>query len=109
MIAVALLTMDFLAPGFGLQYLVWPLAFLPFAVPRKLAYAVNAGLSIFMFVAYTVWAGEFPWWYADASKGGPHGAVIAYLALPLWLLYGAAIVAALRNRARQFGAQQLAE
>ena len=109
MIGAALLTIDFLAPGFGIQYLVWPLAFVPFAVPRRLAYALNAGLSIFMFTAYTVWARELPWWYADASKGGAHGALIAYLALPLWLLYGAAVVAALRNSARQLGPQQLAE
>jgi len=108
MIGTALLAMNFFSPGFGVQYLVWPLPFFLFAVPRKLAYALNAALSIFLFCTYTIWAGGFPWWFADAAHH-PHRIAVALLALPLWLLYGFAIVAALRNGPRQLGPEKLAE
>ena len=101
--------MNFFAPGFGVQYLVWPLALLPFAVPRRLAYTLNIALSVFLFTTYTIWAREFPWWYADASAPNPYRPIIAFLAIPLWLLYGVAVVAALRQAAHQLRAQQLAQ
>ncbi len=99
MIAVALLTMNFFSPGFGVQYLVWPLPVLPFALPRRLAYILNVALSAFLFATYTIWAHQFPWWFADAAAPNPLRPLVALLALPLWLLYGWAIVAALRRYA----------
>lgn len=108
MIGAALMTLNFFSPAFGIQYLVWPLPFFLFAIPRKLAYALNIALSIFTFCTYTIWAGGFPWWFADAAHN-PHRELVALLALPLWLLYGTAIVVALRERAGQLRTQQLAE
>ena len=110
MIGIALLAMNFFSPAFGIQYLVWPLPFFLFALPRKIAYTLNIALSIFLFATYTIWAHEFPWWFADAAAPNPLRPVVALLAIPLWLLYGFAIVAALRHYAtQQVGAQQLAE
>ncbi len=110
MIAVALLAMNFFAPGFAVQYLIWPLALLPFAVPRRLAYTINIALSLFLFITYTIWAREFPWWFADAAANNPYRPIIAFLAIPLWALYGVAIVTALRRQmSRQLSPEQLAE
>jgi hypothetical protein len=110
MIGVALLTMNFFAPAFGVQYLVWPLPFLLFALPRRLAYALNAALSVFLFATYTIWSGEFPWWFANAASPDINRRLIALLALPLWILYGFAIFAALRRQSpRQLAAQEFAE
>lgn len=110
MLCVALLTMNFFAPGFGVQYLVWPLPFLLFALPRTLAYVLNAALSLFLFATYTIWAHGFPWWFADAAAPNPLRPLVALLAFPLWILYGVAIVAALRRDPRQdFPSQHFAE
>jgi uncharacterized membrane protein len=97
MIGVALLTMNFFSPGFGVQYLVWPLPFLLFSLPRWLAYALNVALSLFLFVTYTIWSREFPWWFADAAAPNPLRPLVALLALPLWLLYGWAIFVAIKK------------
>jgi hypothetical protein len=98
MIGVALLTMNFFSPAFGVQYLVWPLPFFLFALSRRMAYVLNVALSLFLFATYTIWAREFPWWFADAAAPNPQRPLIALLAIPLWLLYGVAIVAALRRQ-----------
>ena len=95
MIGVALLTMNFFSPAFGVQYLVWPLPFLLFALPRKAAYTLNVTLSLFLFATYTIWAREFPWWFADAAAPNPLRPLIAMFAVPLWLLYAYAIIAAI--------------
>jgi len=95
MIGVALLTMNFFSPAFGVQYLVWPLPFLLFALPRRLAYVLNGALSLFLFATYTIWAREFPWWFADAAAPDVNRHLIALLAIPLWLMYGYAIIAAI--------------
>ena len=96
MIAAVLLAMNFFSPGFGVQYLVWPLPFLRFALPRRPAYTLNVALSIFLFATYTIWAHEFPWWFADATAENRLRPLVAFLALPLWLLYGWAIIVVLR-------------
>ena len=66
--------------GFGVQYLVWPLPFLLFALPRKVAYTLNVTLSLFLFATYTIWAREFPWWFADAAAPNPLRPLIAVVA-----------------------------
>jgi hypothetical protein len=110
MICTALLSMIFFSPGFGVQYLVWPVPLMLFALPRRLAYALNAGLSLFLFATYTMWSGEFPWWFANAGSPDINRRLIALLAFPLWLLYGVAIVVALRRQSPgQLAAQELAE
>jgi hypothetical protein len=95
MIGIALLTMNFFSPAFGVQYLVWPLPFLLFALSRKVAYTLNVALSLFLSATYTIWAREFPWWFADAAAPNPLRPLIAMLAVPLWLLYAYAIIAAM--------------
>jgi len=110
MMGVALLTMNFFAPGFGVQYLVWPLPFLLFALPRRLAYALNTAVSLFLFATYTIWSGEFPWWFANAASPEVNHRLIALLAFPLWILYGIAIVTALRRHTPgQLAPQEFAE
>jgi len=109
MIAATLLTMNVFSPAFGIQYLVWPLPFLPFALPRRAAYTLNAALSIFMLATYTIWSREFPWWFADAAAPNPLRPLVALLAAPLWLLYGWAVVVALRKPRHELAAEQLAE
>jgi glycosyl transferase family 87 len=101
MIATALLAMNFFSPAFGVQYLVWPLPLLLFALPRPLAYAVNAALSAFLFATYTIWSREFPWWFANAAGPNPLRPLVALLAVPLWVLYGWAIVAAVRGNGQR--------
>ncbi len=81
-----------------------------FALPRRLAYMLNVALSLFLFATYTIWSGGFPWWFANAGSPDINRRLIALLALPLWLLYGFAIFAALRRQSSgQFAAQELAE
>jgi hypothetical protein len=109
MIGIALLTMNFFSPAFGVQYLVWPLAFLPFALPRLAAYALNAALSLFLFATYTIWSRGLPWWFADAATPNPLRPLVAQLAVPLWILYGWAIVVAVRQPRSELPPQQLAE
>jgi hypothetical protein len=110
MICTALLSMIFFSPGFGVQYLVWPLPLMLFALPRRLAYTLNVALSLFLFATYTMWSGGFPWWFANAGLPDINRRLIALLALPLWLLYGFAIFAALRCQSSgEFAAQELAE
>lgn len=56
-----------LGSGFGVQYLVWPLPFLPFLVGRRGSLIVHAAVSTFLAMVYTHWSGDiFPWNYADA-------------------------------------------
>ncbi|MHB0970632.1 MAG: glycosyltransferase 87 family protein [Thermoanaerobaculia bacterium] len=63
----ALLVIIVLGSGFGVQYLVWPLALLALVVPLRGAVLVHAVLSLFLVTVYTVWSGGFPWWFADAT------------------------------------------
>ena len=65
-----LLTVLALAPGFGVQYTGWLIAFLPFALSWRGAIAMNAEISLFLFVTYTVWSGGWPWWFADIARPG---------------------------------------
>lgn len=65
-ITAGLLLVIVVGAGFGVQYLVWPLALLVPAVPWRGAAFVHAVVSLFLVSVYTVWAGGFPWWFADA-------------------------------------------
>ena len=96
-VALALLTLLFFAPGFGVQYLVWPLPFLPFALSWRFAGIVSAATSLHLFITYTIWAHGFPWWYADAVTANPHHAVIVASGFVLWMVIGAALWQALRQ------------
>jgi hypothetical protein len=96
-IEIMFMTVLALAPGFGVQYIGWLIAFLPFAFSWRGSIALNAAISAFLFVTYTVWSGGWPWWYADMTHPGPWrwvGAVAGYV---MWLIVcGALVVAILR-------------
>jgi hypothetical protein len=64
------------APGWGVQYLVYPLALL-FAVSLEgaLWYAAFAGLTAFALYA-SLWTGQVPW-YSDFFRGEPLGALVS--------------------------------
>lgn len=66
-VTATLLIILVLGSGFGVQYLVWPLALLALVVPLRGAALVHAVLSLFLVSVYTVWSGGFPWWFADAT------------------------------------------
>jgi Gpi18-like mannosyltransferase len=100
LIATTYLIVLFLAPGFGVQYLYWPLPFLAFALPRRAAFALHAVISAYVFALYTVWSKGWPWWFAD-SPGSPRVAeLLSKTGLGLWVVIGiAAVMAARRSRA----------
>jgi hypothetical protein len=96
-ISIAFLVVLFLAPGFGVQYLVWPLPFLLFAFERPLAYALMIAMSLYLFVTYTIWSRGFPWWYADSIAAAPHKEWVTILGIPLWIFIGYAAARGIRS------------
>jgi len=96
-IAIMHLTLLALAPGFGVQYVQWLIAFLPFALSWRAAIAVNASISLFLFITYTVWSGGWPWWFADVARRSPHRYVAALAGYAMWAIVCVALVAAVRR------------
>ena len=90
----------FLAPGFGVQYLVWPIALLPFLFPWRQAAVVAGAFSLYLFVTYTIWSQGFPWWYADSIAPTHLKPWVTYLGFPVWLLIGYTCWRGWRNVAR---------
>ena len=93
----ALLGILFVAPGFGVQYLDWPLPFLPFALGRRSAVAMNAMFSILLFVTYTVWNGGWPWWFADIAEPRRYDWLPGTCGVAVWIGCGLAAVSAIRR------------
>jgi hypothetical protein len=98
--AILLLTMFALAPGFGVQYIVWLIPAVPFALPWRAAVAVNAAASIYLFITYTVWSGGWPWWFADMARPGPYRFLPAIAGYAMWAIVCAALAVALRRGRR---------
>jgi hypothetical protein len=97
LIATTYLVALFLAPGFGVQYLYWPLPFLAFALPRRAAVAFHALVSVYLFALYTAWSKGWPWWFAD-SPGSPQVAeLLSKGGLVVWVAIGIAAVVAVRR------------
>ncbi len=96
-IEIMFLTLLALAPGFGVQYVQWLIAFLPFALSWRGAIAMNAAISVFLFVTYTVWSGGWPWWFADIARPGPHRYVAAVAGCAMWAIVCIALAVALRR------------
>lgn len=96
-VEIMFMTILVLAPGFGVQYTAWLIAFLPFALSWRGAIAMNAAISTFLFVTYTVWSGGWPWWFADLARPGPHRWVAAVAGYTMWLILCAALVVAVRR------------
>lgn len=81
-----------LTPSYGVQYLVWPVAFLSFLLSFRTAIALIAVLSAYVFLTYTIWSGGFPWWYADSIRYSPLKYVILLAGIPVWFCIIAATV-----------------
>ncbi len=94
---IMLLTILALAPGFGVQYIGWLIAFLPFAFSWRGAIAMNAAISLFLFVTYTVWSEGWPWWFADISRPGPYRWVAAVAGYVMWAIVCGALAVSVRR------------
>ena len=96
-VGIALLLVLVLAPGFGVQYLFWPLPFLALMLRRYEALALHGVISAFLFAMYTAWSGEWPWWF------GIHSAGIAgvYWALGVWIALVVALIVALTRAVKR--------
>lgn len=83
-VSLLLVLMLIVAPGFGVQYLLWPLALLPLLVTRRLYLAVAGVTSAFLFYTYTIWAEGFPWWYAESRNHFPGSRESVWFGLATW-------------------------
>ncbi|HUP47350.1 MAG TPA: glycosyltransferase 87 family protein [Thermoanaerobaculia bacterium] len=72
-----------LSPGIGMQYFLWPIAFLPFAVSAADRWTLLGVFSVTQFTLYTIWSGGFPWWFADSTVRQP-GINLVWLANLVW-------------------------
>jgi len=100
LVATTYLVVLFLAPGFGVQYLFWPLPFLAFAVERRLALLLHGLASIFTFALYTSWVHGWPWWYAAGNPTRADLQMVSAIGIVLWLAMGTGGVAALSRLIR---------
>jgi hypothetical protein len=96
-IEIMFLTVLALAPGFGVQYVQWLIAFLPFALSWRGAIGMNVAISTFLFITYTVWSGRWPWWFADITRSGPHRYIAALAGCSTWVIVCVALVTAIRR------------
>lgn len=87
------------APGYGVQYLLWPFALLPFMpIGQKLVMTTWFAITAYVVTTYTIWAEDFPWWYADSIKQTPGKWLLVPLGIIVWITLGIAATAALRPR-----------
>jgi hypothetical protein len=99
LIGLVYLVLIFFAPGYGVQYLYWPLPFVAFALPRAFAAIVHGAVSVYLFATYTVWSEGWPWWFAGEQSSPEANAILGKAGIPLWVLFGiAATVALVRLR-----------
>lgn len=85
-----------LGSGFGVQYLLWPLPFVVFALRREFALAVHAIVSIFLFMIYTSWSRGFPWDFANSDAPGATTTMHVVAGWGVWLTLLAVAIAAMR-------------
>jgi hypothetical protein len=97
-IALAYLVVLVLAPGYGVQYLVWPLALFPFVrAPRQLLIAGWIAIAAYVVITYTVWSEGFPWWYGDSIKATAGKPALVPIGIAVWALLLAVVIASLRK------------
>lgn len=87
----------FLAPGFGVQYCIWPLPLL-FAADRRAAAWYSAAAGAFLFLTYThFWNGQVPAlsWFTGTYPSG--AAIFGFCA---WLVVGAFLLRFVRDAVR---------
>jgi uncharacterized membrane protein len=99
-IATVMLLVLALAPGFGIQYLVWPLPLLPYAVGRRMLVAVYGAIAIYVPMTYTIWSQGFPWWYADSIAPVPGKSLVTAAGLIVWIVIAAGMVDGVRRLLR---------
>jgi hypothetical protein len=92
-IGAAFAAMVFLAPGFGVQYLLWSLPFLPFIIGIRQAVAIHALASAFLAIVYTRWSGGLPWWFADSDRPGVTTDLLVYFGWLVWASLGYVAIA----------------
>ena len=89
----------FVAPGFGVQYLMWPLPFLPFIVAERQGAGIHALVSAFLAVVYTRWSGELLWWFGNSERAGATTDFMVYFGWVVWASLGyVAVTWTLRTR-----------
>lgn len=96
-IGAAFCAMIVLGSGFGVQYLAWPLAFLPFTIGRRASVALHALIGGFLFLVYSDWAGGWPWRFANSDAAGATTSTHVYLG---WLVWCALLATFVRWLAR---------
>ncbi|MFN2442517.1 MAG: glycosyltransferase 87 family protein [Thermoanaerobaculia bacterium] len=84
-IPLILLAVLIVAPGYGVQYLIWPLPLLPLLLPPRTYAATILAVSAYVFLTYTTWAEGFPWGYADSVAQTPGKSLLIPLGLVLWI------------------------
>jgi hypothetical protein len=100
-LAIMVMTILALAPGFGVQYIAWLIPVLPFALRWRGAIAVNAAISLFLFITYTVWSGGWPWWFADIARPSPYRFVAALAGYVMWAIVCVSLLIAIRSGSRR--------
>jgi len=86
-----------LAPGFGIQYLLWPLPLLPYAVGKRMLITVSTAISFYVLMTYTIWSRGFPWWYADSIAPSPGKPLVTSIGLIIWIIIAVAAVDGVRR------------
>jgi hypothetical protein len=103
---ITLLAFLFLAPGFGVQYLLWLVPFTA-TLAIRMTLALHAACGLFLAGFYTYFCGGFPWYYADASRSivyrrSPFSpmtgqGIVDLLAILAWLTVGMVLAWRLRE------------
>ncbi len=104
-IALTFVAILFVSTGLAVQYLLWPLPFLPFLYRRWETLTLHAAVSLFMAAMYTSWSRGWPWLYADSlNLPWPRFEQLVTGGFVVWTLLGCAtVIGALRaSRLRVF-------
>jgi hypothetical protein len=72
-----------LTPGFGLQYLAWLVPWVVTLGPLVILgqYVLNGA---YIFLAYTVWCGGLPWYFANSMETGAWNVWLRAAQIPVW-------------------------
>lgn len=97
LVSIVFLLVLVFAPGYGIQYLYWPLPFLAFALSRRMAVAFHAVVSAYLFAVYTAWSGGWPWWFAEKERSPRIAEAISKTGLVVWVVVVIAAVMAVRR------------
>jgi hypothetical protein len=99
-IALTFVATLFVSTGVAVQYLLWPLPFLPFLYKRWETLTFHAATSVFVAAMYTSWSRGWPWTSADSLRlPWPYFEQLVRAGFVVWILFGiAAITGAIRRR-----------